>query len=202
MRRASRAFTLIELLVVIGIIALLAAMLLPAMNSAFKKADATRAKGEMKGIVTAIKSFQAEYSRMPGQTAVSANDRTFVGRSTGANQTQQRVLMNSLRGGLNEQASDNPRKILFLEVAEESMVGTDRKGAAYAMADGFFLDPWENPYNVCVDYNADGAVTFALSDFTTVHGKTFANTDVAVVSSGPETPPGTVASNQMVTTLW
>ena len=64
-RRDRAAFTLVELLVVIAIIGILAAMLLPAIASATTKAKSAKAKVEVTGIVGAINSYQADYSRLP-----------------------------------------------------------------------------------------------------------------------------------------
>src|SRR3982074_3396041 len=57
------AFTLIELLVVIAIIAILAGLLLRAFVSDITWAKGTKAKLEMKAPYTAIKGYEAEYSR-------------------------------------------------------------------------------------------------------------------------------------------
>ena len=75
-RRERTGFTLVELLVVIAIIGILAAMLMPAILAVKKKAYVTQAKTEIAGIVQAINSYEADYSRFPitaNQKAVSSS---------------------------------------------------------------------------------------------------------------------------------
>jgi prepilin-type N-terminal cleavage/methylation domain-containing protein len=72
-------FTLVELLVVIGIIAILIAMLLPALQRAKEQANATKCKNNMKQLMTAVLIFAHDNKgHIPGNRQEST-------RMTGAN---------------------------------------------------------------------------------------------------------------------
>lgn len=179
----SKAFTLIELLVVIAIIAILAALLFPAAQSTLIRSKEKRAKAEMVAIQSAVLSYNVEYGRMPTQTALGP-DKTFVGKGPGTD--KQAPIIDILRA-IN--TNENPHKTLFLEVEESSMAGKDRSGNSYVINDGYYLDPWKNPYLIVVDFNGDRTIQ--------LFGKQYSNVSVAVASYGK-----TTSSNDILSTLW
>ncbi|HEY3860785.1 MAG TPA: prepilin-type N-terminal cleavage/methylation domain-containing protein [Verrucomicrobiae bacterium] len=72
-RNVRKAFTLIEMLVVISIIAILAALLLPALGRGKVQAQRKVCQTEAVGLVGAIEQYYATYSRLPASTnAVAA----------------------------------------------------------------------------------------------------------------------------------
>jgi len=74
-RRAPRhregGFTLIELLAVIGIIALLLALLLPALSGVRNSARRTSTEALMREVLSGSQAFQAEMNRLPGFFSVA-----------------------------------------------------------------------------------------------------------------------------------
>ena len=116
-----RAFTLIELLVVIVIIAILVALLFPAVKTALLKAEAAKAKTTILSIATAFKAFNTEYSRWPVTVTTTAP-----------------IVLNT---NLFSAANGNTRNIVFLDTASKDI----------DPATGNILDPWKNPYHIAFD---------------------------------------------------
>jgi len=82
----SKAFTLIELLVVVLIIAILAAIAVPNFLAAQTRAKVSRAKADIKTIVTGIESYAVDNNKYPtyhyGQTALSQREFRIGGTVT------------------------------------------------------------------------------------------------------------------------
>ncbi|MBI1884504.1 MAG: type II secretion system protein GspG [Chlamydiae bacterium] len=65
MRFYKRGFTVIEMLVVISVIAILASIILPALNSAQKKAKITKTQSMIDSITTAFKQYRTDFGAYP-----------------------------------------------------------------------------------------------------------------------------------------
>ena len=187
---SKRGFTLVELLVVIAIVGILAAILFPAINQAIKRAEITRAKQEMSHIIAAVKAYYAEYSKMPTPDNNGYPDRSFGDKKMVADAKQQNVVMNILRSvdaAGNVGLTNNPRRIVFLDVPESSLSGTDRLGLVYDQSEGYYLDPWGNPYIICMDTDYDNQTFFSFlqSPPAPAQGIWKRGATVAVCSYGP-----------------
>lgn len=60
-----RHYTLVEIMIVVGIIAILAGLALPVLNSVQRTAKLNKAAAECNAIAIAIKNFETEYGQMP-----------------------------------------------------------------------------------------------------------------------------------------
>ena len=180
------AFTLIELMVVVGIIALLAALVLPVLNVMSKKGMVQEASANVRGIVMAWKSYKNEYGNWP----VTSAGRLF-GNLSGSQIAQEAssdgLLMNAVvmnhimypnssEYGLGSGADNNsvcltynPKRITFMAYNQ-----------GYLNTAGDFVDPWDRPYRFLFDLDDNGRVTRAGLNATSVYD------EVIVWSLGPD----------------
>ena len=167
-------FTLIELLVVIAIIAILMTLLIPTMGTVTRSAKKMKALTEIKAIETAVKAYMNEYSRFPHMVASADYD---YGYDSGGDQANNSYLMNVLRSIAdvgNQNGTNNPRKIIFLETSAASITTVNPVGC--------FVDPWGKQYKITVDTDFNnGCIPPAASAIENV-----TNRNVIVWSAGAD----------------
>lgn len=165
-RRATFAFTLIELLVVISIIALLAALLLPAFGRVKLNSKIRTAKTDMKNMEAAILQYYADYSRYPGFYP-SGGDVTYGNISTNGNTVTNCIPSNSdvmamimdANYGINTNHARNPRKNVYFTPSKTDNNTTNSPGPGLNVFDRQYRDPWSHPYIISLDLSGDGYCT-------------------------------------------
>ena len=166
MKSNRSGFTLIEMLVVIAIIAVLVALLIPAVGKARQAAARTRAKHQIMDIMQAFTAYYDEYKRWPTGLTGYDNGRDIEYNTTGIQMETNVVVM---LGGANVK-NMNPKRIPFLQL---------EPGALNEL--GQYVDPWGNPYKYMLDFNGDNKVHIFFSN---MNGETNLNRQVAVWSRG------------------
>lgn len=165
----SRAFTLIELLVVIAIIAILAAMLFPAIGVAKRKAAEASARADMQNIALAIGRYEADYNgRFPAPGIPTGSSDVTYGYVTNnappniivSNQNAQviAILMDVEKfnnGNVTSNANHvlNPRRVANLN----AKFAPDNTSQGVGN-DGEYRDPWGNSYVISMDTSLDDKV--------------------------------------------
>jgi len=170
-----KSFTLIELLIVVGIIALLAGLITPAVITAQQKGRITQAKSDMHTILMALKGLEGTYGKMMNNTGSSGNPKfSFDGTDlepvsmTSRGVNYQYVVLgpekdlrgNAIKGGVAASSStsmdEDNQKAYDAYIAELS----DPKNKAFANSSDLnvnkrrqvFLDP-KPDYNPSEDYD-------------------------------------------------
>ncbi|KXU35875.1 hypothetical protein AXK11_04895 [Cephaloticoccus primus] len=128
MHRSSRAFTLIELLVVMAILGVLAAVMVSAGSWALRRADISRARGELAALATALERYRRQHGDYPitnGETRSAELLQALVG----------------LRGPGGERLNPRGRALIDLGLFT---TGNDLDPLTSEAAE--LVDPWGNPY--------------------------------------------------------
>ncbi|HTQ49728.1 MAG TPA: prepilin-type N-terminal cleavage/methylation domain-containing protein [Candidatus Acidoferrales bacterium] len=195
-----RAFTIVELLTVIAIIAILAAILLPALAAARVQAQKKQALLQIRDLATQIQNYDSAYSRMPispaaqaaamqtgnsgmftygGLFATPVNGVTWPPAPVPANYYPSNneviaILMditNTTVTMVNQNHQKNPQQTAFLNA---KMSGWDPTQGGTPQAgvgnDLIYRDPWGNPYVITMDLNADNQCLDAFYRLQAVSG--------------------------------
>ena len=162
-----RAFTLIEILVVISIIAILMALLFPALEKVREQTRRAQARNDLGQIVAAVKYYHAEYGKYPSVAPTAPDGDVLVGDAVAKAAIDNGALMDTLRAidrGLNARHVLNPKRIVFLEGRAAGNAAEPRAGfadKAESKKHGSFYDPWGRPYGVVMDANFDHTLNVA-----------------------------------------
>lgn len=150
-RQNRSAFTLIELLVVIAIIAILAALLFPAVRGALERAKYSKAKTELLSLANAIKAYNIEYGKLPVPLPLKQGD--LDDNVAGLyNEAISKSVVEILTDN-NNATGLNPRRIVFFETSETA---------------GTFKDPWGTQYRIKMDTDYSNTIRYSNTVLKTV----------------------------------
>lgn len=171
--RQKQTFTLVELLVVIGIIAILAGLVIPAVIRAQMQGRITQAKSDMATILLALKGVESTYNKMVAPKSSTASDTySFDGKdvSKGSGNFSDCITL----GGGNDTSVDaydcfiaelsvpnqvsnpniNKRKMKFLDPSPKFDPSIDYNATSDEAKENrkhLWRDPWGNRYVIIIN---------------------------------------------------
>lgn len=208
--RTEAAFTLIELLTVIAIIAILMALLFPAITAAKDAARRAQAGTDCQSIVTGIKSYFTEYGTYPSlddptnpSPTPPSGDASVGDVAAGIDATHpNRLVFYTLRNiaiSPNTNNGLNPRQIVYIEAKAvpdplKPKGGFDDAANASQSNTGNWFDPWGEQYCIVMDTDSDGVIDVSkqYTDFSTPNAP---RVGVGAFSIGKDGKPGTNGNN-------
>jgi prepilin-type N-terminal cleavage/methylation domain-containing protein len=189
----NRGFTLIELLTVIAIIAILAALLFPAIKGSMSQAEKSKAQAGISSLATAFRSYYTEYGKWPIIYTANPQYEDFIvddqivallaGDDVGGASTKYPAptlyhprVDTAFNPPYNTMSANaivqgNPRKIVFLEFKTKDLDGS-----------GHFVDPWGKPYHFRLDVNYQNQVDYPFA----AAGSPIAGVGFLIWSPGPD----------------
>ena len=164
-----RNFTLVELLVVIGILAILASLIIPAVIGAKQQGRITQARADMSSLRTAFESMAKDYNgrmakgnELGGKTFTkkTGDNPDYAYIEVGDGKADYCCAIAELADPANTKdsysVSLNKRKIKYLDPRPEydpAKSPTDSDNQEHT-----WLDPWGNPYMMRIDVGASETI--------------------------------------------
>ena len=170
--KQKQTFTLVELLVVIGIIAILAGLVIPAVIKAQMQGRITQAKSDMATILLALKGVESTYNKMVAPKSGSTTTYSFDGKDVSINTGDFPDCI--ILGGGNDTSVDaydcfiaelsvpnqvsnpniNKRKMKFLDPSpkfDPSLAYNGTTTDAKENRKHLWRDPWGNRYVIIIN---------------------------------------------------
>ena len=163
MQKPPRTFTLIELLMVMAVIAVLAGLIMAAINFVTTSANKAKTRSQISALYIAIKSYESNYGTLP---LIPTNGLINPGNgSSGDNNAQYQALIRCLLPKDSDNPDGNTRGITFL---------VPNSGPATTPG---FVDMWKHDLKVVMTSSGKIAANGIIND--TIYS------NVAIWSMGP-----------------